>query len=83
VTIAGSGGGGGNGGPGGSGSGGTGGPSYALAFHGTKPTELNASTPTFGTGGKAGPGGTLAGSGDNPAPTGSVGDAKDRFEVKP
>jgi hypothetical protein len=83
IVAGGGGGRGGNGGDGGAGSGGTGGPSFALASHGTKPTEIGQITATAVAGGKAGKGGAAATNASVAAADGKVGTAQPRFEIVP
>jgi hypothetical protein len=86
IGSGGHGGKGGSGGNAGAGSGGTGGPSYAVVFHGTKPTELNGTTVLVrqpGGGGAKGQGGAIGTSRLNPAPDGTDGASAPRLEAKP
>ena len=83
IKHAGKGGKGGDGGYGGPGAGGSGGPSYALVYHGTRPTYDGATSLEFGKGGKAGPGGTASAvTGTVTAPSGSAGLSQKTFVAK-
>ncbi len=80
IAAGGNGGTGGAGGDGGGGAGGSGGPSFAIVYFGTAPSQLNATTLTFGAGGAPGTGGSVAPAMTNKAPDGAIGAAAATFQ---